>query len=78
MIKHPLPFSFHGAISAFVTNTKDGAAVEGLVNSIYRNAGREIDLGASLPKDPQTLVQEIKNARIPTLRKLVFDIFYEN
>ncbi len=78
VIKHPLPFSFHGAISAFVTNTKDGAAVEGLVNSIYRNAGREIDLGASLPKDPQTLVQEIKNARIPTLRKLVFDIFYEN
>lgn len=48
-----------------------------MVNSVYKNSKNEIDLGASLPKDKDILVEEISSLKIPSLKQLIFDIFYD-
>lgn len=77
IFKHPLPFSFHGTILAFTTDTKDRQSVRDMVNTVYKNSKNEIDLGASLPKDKDILVEEISSLKIPSLKQLIFDIFYD-
>lgn len=74
--KHPLPFSFHGTIMAFAINTSDKEEVREMIDRIYSNSQNEVDLGASLPKDKNILVNEIMSIKIPNLRKVVYDTLY--
>jgi hypothetical protein len=47
----PVNISFHGAVSAFITDTRDQAQLQRLAEKIYRSAETDADLRAQLPID---------------------------
>ncbi|MBO9116804.1 MAG: hypothetical protein J7E09_20645 [Escherichia coli] len=73
--KYPYPFSFHGTISAFAVEDNSIDKIRTMVTSIYKNSQREVDLGASLPKEPEELVNQICRVKVSSLQKIVSDNF---
>ena len=77
IILYGLQYPLHGSFLPFMSQTRDSKQLSKMVNKIYQNSLKDMDLNATIPKSADELLNIISSINVPTIEQLCKNIFYK-